>query len=184
MRALRPTRLLSLAFAVLLFEASAGFGFQDQGLANPTIKSTTQLIQFIVIASGKRDSPAPNLVRENFRVRENGKEHPVAFFKKYDAVDQGTNPAAPARLGAFSNVLDTPQTDNRNILLLDRADTDPISWQRGRTPNLRISPRLEANGSYRDLSVDIARSSDRAGLHGRFGFVAKAATEFKSNHDV
>lgn len=131
MRALRPTRLLSLAFAVLLFEASAGFGFQDQGLANPTIKSTTQLIQFIVIASGKRDSPAPNLVRENFRVRENGKEHPVAFFKKYDAVDQGTNPAAPARLGAFSNVLDTPQTDNRNILLLDRADTDPISWQRG-----------------------------------------------------
>lgn len=96
----------------------------------PVIRSTTQLVQVTVVASGPRGATAIDLKREDFRVAEQGVYRPISVFVRNWVANEMPARFTVRSFGRFSNSSPQQTLDSHNILLLDQLETSWQDWER------------------------------------------------------
>jgi VWFA-related protein len=123
---------LSLRFLLSVTLLAPLVTAQKQDQADTTIKVQTTLIQVPVTVVDKKGMPVAGLKKEDFVLKENGKEVPVAVFEE---VKNATEPIQRPKLppGQYTNQI-VPNNDQRNVLLfaIDGVYTDPSFQSFGR----------------------------------------------------
>ncbi|MGI8741257.1 MAG: VWA domain-containing protein [Bryobacteraceae bacterium] len=124
MQSMLRTKLWSAAICVLYLIPST----QSQTAPAPgpvVLKSTTRLVQINVIAQDKKGQPIPDLTKQEFHIKVNGKPQPVSVFS---VESTGALPqSAPVKLppNTFTNRLEEREgtPSSVTLLLLDALNT-------------------------------------------------------------
>lgn len=98
-------------------------GAQDQPLV---FRSSANLVEFTVVALDKDGHPVTDLTEDDFRVFEQGKARPIAFFR-YEGAVEPARPVPPPQPGFASNSVENAPGPARNItaIVLDTLNTTP-----------------------------------------------------------
>ncbi|MBI5087015.1 MAG: VWA domain-containing protein, partial [Acidobacteria bacterium] len=112
----------------------------------PVFKTTTQLVEFTVVALDKKGNPVTDLRKDEIVVQEKGKSREVAFFR-FEGEERQPPKPEPLPAGVFSNRLEYSPGPPRNIsaIVLDTLNSEPTQmvWARAQvTRSLRkMAPR-------------------------------------------
>lgn len=121
---------LSVAAAfVALGAALLASGGQDQ---QPTLRSTTRLVQVSVTVQDRDGRPVRGLTAADFTVMDRGKAHPVAHFAVQDEEARRAASPATSSPSTFSNVIDGRMGTGATILLFDVLNTRDVDRIRAR----------------------------------------------------
>jgi VWFA-related protein len=114
--------LLFITFSALLVTAQKP---SDKDQAETTIKVSTTLVQVPITVFDKKGNPIEGLKKEDFVLKENGKEQQIAVFEEVKgATSAVTRPSLAA--GQFTNQL-IAGNEQRNVMLfaIDGVNTTP-----------------------------------------------------------
>ena len=89
----------------------------------PVYKANARAVVVDVVVTDSQDKPVAGLRREDFKLAEDGRPEPIAYFEEHKDIV-----AAPVELpkmppNVFTNVPVAPEADALNVLLLDALDT-------------------------------------------------------------
>jgi VWFA-related protein len=97
----------------------------------PVFKVSARAVVVDVVVTRENGDAVTALHKEDFKVREEGKEQPIDFFEEHTAktLPPGALPPMPKMpLNVYTNVPPVPESDSVNILLLDSLNT-PVEDQ-------------------------------------------------------
>ncbi|HEY0794153.1 MAG TPA: VWA domain-containing protein [Acidisarcina sp.] len=96
----------------------------------PTFRADVQNVVVDVVVTDRAGNPCTGLRREDFVVREQGKQQQIASFEEHDGTADfsGFLRSGPLPPGVFTNQPTAPGADVVNVLLLDTLNT-PLSSQ-------------------------------------------------------
>ena len=97
-----------------------------------TFRSSTRLVQVSVVVHDDRNRPVDGLRAEDFRVFEDGKELPVAFFSPRAQDPARTVPVAPDAMGTFTNRIPSPANGGVVAVVFDQLNTAPMDQAHAR----------------------------------------------------
>ena len=127
---MHPVKRVPLSFLVLYSGLGLAFPQAPPPQASPQaiIRSSTQLVQITVIATGGKGVPIGDLTANDFTITEKGHARPIAAFENNSLLSTTKpSPSIPA-YAPFSN---RPLKDAHAptvVLLLDTLDSDPLNW--------------------------------------------------------
>ncbi len=117
------------------------------------IKTTTQLVQLTVVATGRRDAPVSDLTRDQFQIFEGGTPRAISTFTKNGDANEMVSPAVLDSQTYFSNF--SPRSSGAvNVLLLDEMNTDWKSWELAWPQVLRFIRSLRPGDHLAIYSLD------------------------------
>lgn len=121
----------ALALAAATF---CGLSAVSAGQSNSqvqTFRTSTRLVQVSVVVHDDRNRPVEGLRAEDFRVLEDGKELPVAFFSPR-AQDPARAVAATSDPGTFTNRIPSPANGGVVAVVFDQLNTAPMDQAHAR----------------------------------------------------
>lgn len=125
-------RLLVVGLAAA---ALVGMGSVSADQSTPqvqTFRTSTRLVQVSVVVHDDRNRPIEGLRAEDFRVFEDGKELPVAFFSPRAQDPARAVPAPSDAAGTFSNRIPSPANGGVVAVVFDQLNTAPMDQAHAR----------------------------------------------------
>ncbi len=118
------------------------------------LRSTTQLVQVTVVATGPKGAMVTDLARDDFRLSEQGTLRQISIFTKNWVTEDTPTATSAANFGRFSNRVQQKGRGSLNILLLDELDTGRGDWERDWPEVLRFIERLSPSDRIAIYSLD------------------------------
>jgi hypothetical protein len=94
-----------------------------------TIRTTTQLVQVLLVATDDHGHPYRLLQPSDIKIWDAGQQRSIKMFKLADE-DQPRHYEPLPKLGSYSNVRASGKSKLFNAVLLDQVHTDANSWQK------------------------------------------------------
>jgi VWFA-related protein len=120
--ALVPRRL-SMLLSVLVVSIPQIIVAQNDSSPNPIYQANAQAVIVDVVVTGGSDETVPNLSRQQFEVKEDGKTQTIDFFEEHTAQSAPLAPLPALPPNTYSNQPAVAQSDSVNVLLLDGLNT-------------------------------------------------------------
>jgi VWFA-related protein len=159
-----------------------GMAQPPRAAEEPVFRSTTQLVQFTLIALDRDGKPVTDLRPQEFTVEDKGKRRALAVFR-FEGGPPEARPrtSKPLPAGEFSNRPESAAGPPRNItaIVLDTLNTDPkdaiwvraqgVRFLRGLGPDIRVALFLLGSGltvlhDFTDDGEALRRRLEKAAL--------------------
>lgn len=121
-RNLRPALLL-LAMSSMQAQAPQS---QTANSQVPTIRTEANVVLVDVVVTQGKGEPVVGLHKEDFQVREDGRQQSISFFEEHTGGTVSPVTLPPMPPGVFTNYPTIKTTDSINVLLLDSLNTQAV----------------------------------------------------------
>ena len=137
---MRPRPFVLAAASFALFAALPAAQSQNRP---QTFRATTRLVQVSVVVHDDRQQPITGLRAEDFRVFEDGKEVPLAFFAARTPEAAPASPLVPEASGVFTNRIPSPANGGVVAIVFDQLNTSTQDQTYGRAHLLKFLESID-----------------------------------------
>jgi VWFA-related protein len=116
-------RRLSMLLLILALFIPQRTAAQNDSSTNPIYQADAQAVVVDVVVTGGSDQTVPNLSKQQFEVKEDGKTQTIDFFEEHTAASTPLAPLPALPPNTYSNQPAAAETDSVNVLLLDSLNT-------------------------------------------------------------
>jgi VWFA-related protein len=112
--------MLLLILALFIPQITAA---QNDPSTNPIYRANAQAVIVDVVVTGGSDETVPNLSKQQFEVKEDGKTQTIDFFEEHTGASTPLAPLPQLPPNTYSNQPAVAERDSVNVLLLDSLNT-------------------------------------------------------------